>query len=104
MIAMRYGSIPVVRQTGGLADTVKDFDPPHNTGNGFTFQEYDSMLLYGAIIRALETYKYPEVWRNLMKRDMTADYSWKASAAQYVELYRQAQKAHRLNQAIKQEQ
>ncbi|MDB5079106.1 MAG: glgA [Chloroflexi bacterium] len=97
MIAMRYGSIPVVRQTGGLADTVKDFDPPHNTGNGFTFQEYDSMLLYGAIVRALETYKYPEVWRNLMIRDMTADYSWRASAAQYVELYHHAQEAHRVN-------
>ncbi len=87
MIAMRYGSIPVVRETGGLADTVKDFNPRSNTGNGFTFADYDSMLLYGAIVRALETYKYPAVWQNLMARDMLADYSWRASAAQYVELY-----------------
>jgi starch synthase len=55
------------------------------------------MLLYGAIVRALETYKYPEVWHKLMVRDMTADYSWQASAAQYVALYHAAQEAHRLN-------
>ena len=96
-IAMRYGSIPVVRQTGGLADTVKDLDPAHNSGNGFTFQEYDSMLLYGAIVRALETYKYPEVWHKLMARDMMADYSWRASAAQYVALYQRAQAVHHQN-------
>ncbi|HEX2909631.1 MAG TPA: glycogen/starch synthase [Chloroflexia bacterium] len=98
MIAMRYGSIPVVRQTGGLADTVKDFNPRTNTGNGFTFTDYDSMLLYGAIVRALETYKYPEVWRKLMWRDMTADYSWRASAAQYVRLYHDALKFHQEGQ------
>jgi len=87
MIAMRYGSIPVVRETGGLADTVKDVDPRYDEGNGFTFSEYNSMLLYAAIVRALETYKYPTLWQNLMRRDMLADYSWRNSAAQYVELY-----------------
>lgn len=97
MIAMRYGSIPVVRKTGGLADTVKDFDPRTNTGNGFTFEEYDSTLLFGAIVRALETYKYPHIWHNLMSRDMQADYSWRTSAAQYVELYHKAQGFHQNN-------
>lgn len=95
MIAMRYGSIPVVRETGGLADTVKDFDPRTSKGNGFTFSSYDSMLLYGALVRALETYKYPEVWRKLQVRDMTADYSWQASASQYVSLYQKAQEFHK---------
>ncbi len=95
MIAMRYGSIPVVRQTGGLADTVKDFDPRTQTGNGFTFSDYNSLALYGAIVRALETYKHPEVWHALMTRDMMADYSWNASAARYVQLYFRAIEFHR---------
>ncbi len=90
MSAMRYGSIPVVRETGGLADTVKDLDPRHGHGNGFTFREYNAMLFYAAIVRALETYKYPELWQNLMRRDMLANYSWHASAVQYIELYRKA--------------
>ena len=94
MIAMRYGSIPVVRRTGGLADTVEDFNPRTDHGNGFTFTEYDSMLLYGAVVRALETYKYQQVWQDLMQRDMQADYSWQASATQYVELYKQAMHFH----------
>lgn len=95
MIAMRYGSIPVVRETGGLADTVKDVEPRHDQGNGFTFKEYDAMLFYAAIVRALETYKYPEIWHNLQRRDMLANYSWYASAVQYIELYRDAQQFHR---------
>lgn len=94
MIAMRYGSIPVVRQTGGLADTVKDFDPRTQSGNGFTFAEYEPLALYGAIVRALETYKYPDVWHNLMTRDMMADYSWQASAVCYVKIYQKAKKFH----------
>ena len=96
MIAMRYGSIPVVRRTGGLADTVEDFNPRTSQGNGFTFTDYDSLLLYGAVVRALETYKYPAVWHDLMVRDMQADYSWQASAIQYVSLYEKAQEFHRL--------
>ncbi len=95
MIAMRYGSIPVVRRTGGLADTVEDFNPRTGQGNGFTFSEYDSMLLYGAVVRALETYKYPAVWQDLMRRDMLADYSWQASATQYVTLYERAIEFHK---------
>jgi starch synthase len=94
MIAMRYGSIPIARETGGLADTVKDVDPRHNQGNGFTFSEYNALLFYAAIVRALETYKYPEIWHNLMRRDMLANYSWHDSAVQYIELYRKAQQFH----------
>jgi starch synthase len=94
MIAMRYGSIPVVRRTGGLADTVQDFDARTGSGNGFTFADYDATAFFGALVRALETYKYDNVWHNLMQRDMEADYSWSASAKKYVELYRRAQEFH----------
>ncbi len=91
MIAMRYGSIPIVRRTGGLADTVKDFDPRTGEGNGFSFTEYDSWFLYATVIRALESYKYMDTWKNLVVRDMKADYSWNASAHEYVKLYCKAQ-------------
>jgi starch synthase len=90
MIALRYGSIPIVRETGGLADTVRNFDPTTGEGNGFSFQPYDSMALYAAIIRALENYHYRNTWQQLMLRAMSADHSWETSARRYVELYRRA--------------
>lgn len=94
MIAMRYGSIPVVRATGGLADTVGDFDPRTNVGNGFVFTEYDQFALFGAMVRALESYKYRSTWQELMRRDMLADYSWGASARKYAQLYQRALAFH----------
>ncbi|HEY3230678.1 MAG TPA: glycogen/starch synthase [Roseiflexaceae bacterium] len=90
MIALLYGSIPIVRETGGLADTVHNFDPTTGEGNGFSFRAYDSMALYAAIIRALENHRYPATWQQLMLRAMKADHSWAASARKYVELYRRA--------------
>ena len=90
MIAMRYGSVPVVRETGGLADTVKDFDARSGTGNGFTFREYEAMALYTAVVRAVETYRHAEVWRRIQHAGMTADFSWDASARKYVDLYQRA--------------
>jgi starch synthase len=90
LIAMRYGSIPIVRATGGLADTVQDFDPETGAGNGFSFKAYDPFALFAAIIRALENYRYKETWRRLMLKVMSADYSWDASARKYVDLYHRA--------------
>jgi len=90
LLAMRYGSIPIVRATGGLADTVQDFDPRTGQGNGFSFRPYDGMALYGAILRALENYKYQDTWHRLMVKVMSADYSWDASARKYVDLYQRA--------------
>ena len=90
LISMRYGSVPVVRSTGGLADTVTDFDPRTGEGNGFSFEAYDAMALYTAIVRATETYKHRETWRQLVLRGMEADNSWGASARKYVDLYHQA--------------
>ncbi len=90
LIAMRYGSIPIVRSTGGLADTVQDFDPETGAGNGFSFKPYQAIALYGAITRAIENYKYKDTWQRLMVKVMSADYSWEASARKYVDLYRRA--------------
>ncbi|MGH2351036.1 MAG: glycogen synthase, partial [Chloroflexota bacterium] len=87
MIAMRYGSVPIVRATGGLATTVQDWDPRRGAGNGFSFQRYDGIDLFAAVIRALETYKYPDVWRRLQVAGMTSDFSWERSAVQYVQVY-----------------
>jgi starch synthase len=90
MIAMRYGSVPVVRATGGLADTVKDYTPHSDEGNGFSFEPYDAMALYTTLVRAVETFKYPEIWRRLMLRGMATDFSWEGSARKYVDLYYRA--------------
>jgi starch synthase len=89
-IALRYGAVPVVRATGGLVDSVKDYDPKTGLGNGFTFHEYASMPFFNAIKRAVETYEDRETWRKLMVRGMEGDYSWGASAQKYVELYEKA--------------
>jgi len=90
MIAMRYGSVPIVRATGGLADTVKDFDPRTGEGNGFSFAHYDRWALFATIVRALENFKYRDTWRKLQVRGMGADFSWSASALKYVDLYYRA--------------
>ncbi|HHD92195.1 MAG TPA: glycogen synthase [Candidatus Portnoybacteria bacterium] len=87
MEAMRYGSIPVVRKTGGLADTVKNFNPQNNEGIGFVFEEFNSYSCLSAIIRALETFKYKEAWHKLIQRAMIQDFSWQASAKKYLWLY-----------------
>jgi starch synthase len=90
MIALRYGTIPVVRATGGLADTVQDYDPASGEGNGFTFVPYEPLALYGALVRSLEHYRDQETWMRIMQQAMAADHSWDASARRYVELYRRA--------------
>jgi starch synthase len=91
MIAMRYGTVPVVRRTGGLADTISDYTPSTGEGNGFVFENYTSYACFVALIRAMETFRRPDEWRLLQRRGMEADLSWAASAQRYVELYRKAQ-------------
>jgi starch synthase len=90
MIAMRYGSVPIVRATGGLADTVQNVEPDTGQGNGFVFRRYDHWMLFAAIVRAVETFKHRGVWQQLQQRDMRADSSWEQSAGKYVDLYRRA--------------
>ncbi len=90
MEAMRYGVIPLVRKTGGLADSVIDFNPLNSSGTGFVFGPFDDYAFYGAIVRALETYKYPNVWKGIQKRAMKTDFSWTHSAKEYVKLFEKA--------------
>lgn len=96
MIAMRYGCVPIVHRTGGLADTVTEFDAATGAGNGFSFERQDAFHFLAAIVRGLEMYKRPEQWRTLMQSAMSADHSWDASAEQYVALYRRALELQRL--------
>lgn len=95
LISLRYGTIPIVRATGGLADTIDDFDPQAETGNGFVFTAYNPFALTSAFTRALEAYRQPEVWRGLMSRAMARDVSWTASASRYQDLYEKAVELHR---------
>jgi starch synthase len=90
MEAMRYGCIPLVRRTGGLADTVEDYEPTGHTGNGFVFSNYDQYALFGSIVRALETYKHGDEWSSLVKRAMGQDFSWTKSAREYMKMYERA--------------
>ena len=88
--ALRYGCIPIVRRTGGLADTVADFSAAVEEGTGFVFDEYDPWAFYGAVVRGAEAFRYPRVWGKLVKRAMSTDFSWKKSAEKYLDLYRRA--------------
>ena len=98
MEAMRYGAVPIVRKTGGLADSVIDYNPREQTGTGFVFEQFDHHAFYGAIVRALETYQYPKFWEGIQKRAMRADFSWTNSAKEYVELFQKVILSH--NQSV----
>ena len=88
LIAMRYGAVPIVRETGGLKDTVHPYNMFENTGNGFTFDRYESGLLYDAINRAKTLYfENRKSWDDMVIRDMNKDVSWEKSAKQYKDMY-----------------
>jgi starch synthase len=84
---LRYGTIPIVRATGGLRDTIKEFDPKTGEGNGFVFGPYEVPELLQALDRALELLRQKEKWAKLMRNAMAADFSWGRSARSYAELY-----------------
>ncbi len=92
--AMRMGTIPIVRKTGGLADSVEDYSPEKQTGTGFVFEKFDSSSLMIAIIRAFENFRDRERWQELQKRAMSKDFSWESSAEKYVKLFLQAIAIH----------
>jgi starch synthase len=89
MISLRYGTIPIVRKTGGLVDTIEEFDPQKLAGNGFMFNRYNKDEFLDAAKRALATYQDTERWHHLMKHAMEHDFSWEHSAGEYVKLYEQ---------------
>ncbi len=93
LYSLRYGTIPIVRATGGLKDSVSDFDPATGTGNGFVFTEYDGAALLAAVDRALDTYRQKDLWARLTENAMAADYSWSRSAGEYLRLYRRLMSA-----------
>ena len=85
---MRYGTIPIVRETGGLRDTVLSYNEYTQAGNGFTFLNYNAHDMLNVIRRALEYYReHPDVIKLLRTRGMQGDYSWTHSAGEYVKLY-----------------
>ena len=91
LIAMRFGTVPVVHAVGGLNDTVEPYDETQNTGRGFTFQSYNADDFLGAIDRALGLYyDAHDKWLALAEHDMRQDYSWKIPAQRYMALYKDA--------------
>jgi starch synthase len=92
LIALRYGAVPVVRRTGGLTDTVTEFDPARRLGTGFSFDAFTVEALLDAVRRAASAYRQPSSWKALMRNGMSQDFSWDASAREYVALYAKALK------------
>jgi len=90
MIACRYGTIPIVRKTGGLGDTIRDCRA--GAGNGFVFEDYNAGALLDTISQALDLYAYREEdWKNLMREAMKCEFGWDTSAKAYAGLYRELQ-------------
>ncbi len=87
MIASRYGTIPIVRETGGLYDTIKPYITSEGTGNGFTFKTYNAHDMLDAVRRALSLYSDKEEWARLVANAMNMDFSWNASAKEYLKMY-----------------
>ncbi|MDR7569885.1 MAG: glycogen synthase GlgA, partial [Armatimonadota bacterium] len=93
LYSLRYGTVPIVRATGGLADSIVDATPEaisRGEANGFVFEAYTPDALWEAIRRALDVFRNPTLWRTLMQVGMQADFSWNRSARRYVELYERA--------------
>jgi starch synthase len=86
--SMRYGTIPIVRATGGLDDTVEDFDPKNGKGTGFKFVPYDGRALLQTIKRALSLFQDEKAWNKTIRNAMEQDFSWEKSAKQYIALYK----------------
>lgn len=87
MYSLKYATIPVVRATGGLEDTIEDFDPETGRGNGFKFKQASVESFYDALKRATQVYKDKEKWQSLQKKAMQYDFSWDKSAKEYLRLY-----------------
>jgi starch synthase len=92
MYSLRYGAVPIVRATGGLVDTVEDYDPARDDGTGFRFGPPRADALVGAVDRALASREDAPRWRRLVRRGMEKDFGWERSAAEYVRLYERARR------------
>ena len=90
MYSLKYGTVPIVRATGGLDDTIEEWDGERGSGTGFKFAGYDPEDLLGEIDRAIETFHDKEQWSRLMRNGMAQDYSWSGPAKEYVKVYEEA--------------
>lgn len=97
--SLKYGTVPIVRKTGGLADTVKDWDEEKHFGfdhgNGFSFYDYSGFALYSSVERAVNTFKHKDTWIKIQHNGMGMDFSWDKSAEKYMELYKMATETRR---------
>ncbi|MCX7857343.1 MAG: glycogen synthase GlgA [Deltaproteobacteria bacterium] len=94
LYSLKYGTVPVVRATGGLDDTIIDYNENPEAGTGFKFHEYTVDAMLSAVKRALEVYRDKKSWESLIKRCMAQDFSWERSAREYIKLYELALKKH----------
>jgi starch synthase len=94
LISVRYGTVPIVRHTGGLADTITDYNAETEEGNGFSFVDRSAVALLGAISRGILTMGTQPAWQRLVRNAMACDFSWPRSAEAYVSLYTRARARH----------
>ena len=87
MYALKYGTIPVVHATGGLNDTVSQYDPKSGKGNGFRFAGYTVPAFVASVQEAVRAHRAPKQWKRLLDTAMNADFSWRAAAIKYEKLY-----------------
>jgi starch synthase len=93
MYSLRYGTVPIVRKTGGLADSVVPYDPATGQGTGIVFNDFDAEALEWAMNTALDLYAQPAHWARMVKNGMAQDFSWQRQGALYVALYEKLLKA-----------
>jgi starch synthase len=93
MYSLKYGTVPIVRATGGLDDSIEPFDVEHGTGTGFKFKEYTGEALLFAVRQALHHYMDERIWKRIQLNGMAKDFSWKRPAAEYAKLYEAARAA-----------
>jgi len=95
MFGLKYGTIPVVRATGGLQDTVVDPNEAHSPGTGFKFNRFHKDELIAAVRRAIEAFRNRDIWQAMMRKAMAQDFSWERSAREYIDVFGQAMEAKR---------
>ena len=93
MYSLRYGTVPIVRATGGLDDTVQNFSPKNLQGTGFKFEPYEPKALLDCIRTSLKIHRDAKMWQVVQANGMKKDFSWKVSAAAYVTLYEAAKRS-----------
>ncbi len=87
MYSLKYGTVPIVRRTGGLADSVRHFDPASGDGTGIVFNDYDADAVRWALGQAIQWYAQPQLWRRIVKNGMREDFSWDRQVVEYERLY-----------------